>query len=409
MIRLPNSTCRSGLRAGRVLLCLSFIAVFTTLPAQAQTLITLHTFAGQMDGGAPEGLVAVDRAGNVYGSSPDGGSYRGGAVFRASSRHGAWTLTPIYDFQRGQDGSDPLAGVTLGPDGAIYGTTLQGGGTGCTDNMGCGTVFRLTPQASFCRMVLCPWTETVIYHAVNPSDPSVFFGGVIVDNAGNVYGMSVAGGTNNCGVVYKLSPSGGSYTLSEPYSFQCGNDGADSLGTLGMDAAGNLYGMATYGGQFGYGTVFKLVHSAGGYTFQLLYSFTGGADGAMPVSNVVLDSAGNVYGASGEGGGIFQITPSGAYTLIDTQASFLQAPISIDAAGSIYGTTYTGGTHDAGSIFKLAYSNGVWTHTILHSFDGNDGALPLSGVGFDASGNLYGTTTFAGGPADDGTLWQLTP
>src|ERR1700758_2593423 len=124
MTRLTNSTRRDGLLAGQVFLCLSLIAVFPTLPAQAQTLTTLHTFAGQMDGGAPEGLVAVDRAANVYGSSPDGGSYRGGAVFRAGSKNGSWTLTPIYDFHRGQDGSDPLAGVTLGPDGAIYGTTL---------------------------------------------------------------------------------------------------------------------------------------------------------------------------------------------------------------------------------------------------------------------------------------------
>ncbi len=416
MIRLKDSTCRGTTPVLWTLsLCaLLLIAMCATLPAQAQTLTTLHTFTGQMDGAAPQGLVAIDHTGNVYGSAPEGGSHGGGAVFRSSYRNGARTFTPLYDFQRGQDGSDPEAGVTLGPDGALYGTTLFGGGSGCTENMGCGTVFKLTPPTTFCRMVLCSWDETVIYHDVDPSDPCCFFGGVIVDNAGNIYGMSQGGGNGNCfgmgcGTVYKLTPSGGNYTLSVIYNFQGGNDGAAPLGNLTMDAAGNLYGTATYGGQFGYGTVFKLVHSAGGYTFQLLYTFTDGSDGVMPQGNVVLDSAGNLYGASGDGGGIFQITPFGTYTLIDPILGGLQSPINIDAAGVIYGTTYAGGTRDDGTIFKLGYSNGVWTHTTLHSFGGNDGALPLSGVGFDASGNLYGTTTYAGGPADDGTLWQLTP
>lgn len=414
MIRFTNSACRGGLGAGFALLCLSFIAGITTLPAQAQTLTTLHKFTGQMDGAGPQGLVAVDRAANVYGSAPGGGSHGGGAVFRASNRNGAWTFTPLYDFQRGQDGSGPQAGVTLGPDGVIYGTTWFGGGTGCGQNSGCGTVFKLTPPPTFCRMVLCPWTETVLYRATSPSDPCCFVGGVILDNAGNIYGMSSGGGSGNCfgkgcGAVYKLTASGGSYTPSVIYNFQGGNDGAAPYGNLAIDAAGNLYGTATYGGQFGFGTVFKLVRSAGGYTFQLLYTFTDGTDGAMPQGNVVLDSAGNLYGGSGDGGGIFQITSSGTYTLIDPIPGGIQSPITIDAAGVIYGTTFAGGTRGDGTIFKLTYSNGVWTHTILHSFDVVDGALPLSGVGFDAGGNLYGTSTSGGEPANDGTLWQLTP
>ena len=183
---------------------------------------------------------------------------------------------------------------------------------------------------------------------------------------------------------HKLTPSGGSYTPSVLYSFQGGNDGAAPLGNeLAMDAAGNLYGAATYGGQFGYGTVFKLVHSAGGYTFQLLYTFTNGADGSAPQGSVVLDSAGNLYGSSGDGGGIFQITPSGTYTLIDPILGGLTSPITIDSSGTIYGTNYSGGTRGDGSIFKLAFANGVWTETTLHSFGGNDGALPLGGRDYE--------------------------
>ncbi len=407
-----NLRARTAVHILLAILAASFTIVAGT-PAQAQTLNTLHTFSGQHDGGGPAGLVALDRAGNVYGSAPHGAIGGGGcesgcgAAFRASYKNGAWTFNPIYDFLGGNDGGEPQAGVTLGPDGAVYGTTLFGGGTGCGGN-GCGTVFKLTPGGSFCRMVLCSWTETVIYRNNSLSDPSVLIGGVIVDNTGNVYGMSVGGGTNGCGAVYELSSSGGTYTLGEPYSFQCGDDGAAPEGSLAMDAAGNLYGTATYGGAHGFGTVFKLVHSAGGYTFNLLYSFTGGNDGAMPESNVVLDSAGNLYGASGDGGGIFQITPSGAFTLIDPILEGLQAPINIDAAGNIYGTTYRGGTYGDGSLFRLSYLNGTWTHTVLYSFRNIGGNLPLSGVGFDADGNLYGTTT-TGGTGDRGTLWQYVP
>ncbi len=352
-------------RGARPAVAWFFAALMTLLvatsPIQAQTLTVLHTFTGGQDGGGPEGLVAVDRAGNFYGSTPFGGSRSGvcsalggcGTVFRSSHKNGSWIFTPLYVFQGGNDGGQSLSGVTLGPDGAIYGTTLFGGGTGCEQGFGCGTVFKLTPPAQFCHMALCAWTETVLYRVNNPNDPGGFFGGVILDHAGNIYGMGAFGGTGNSGVVYELSPSGGSYTLSVIYNFQGGNDGAGPLGNLAMDAVGNLYGTATYGGAHGYGTVFKLVRNGASWTFQLLYSFTGGSDGGSPQGNVVLDSAGNLYGASGDGGGIFQITPAGNYSLIDPILGGLQSPITIDAAGNIYGTDYGGGSHGDGSIFEL--------------------------------------------------------
>jgi hypothetical protein len=180
------------------------------------------------------------------------------------------------------------------------------------------------------------------------------------------------------------------------------------MSEVAMDAAGNIYGTAAFGGADGIGTVFKLVRSAGGYSFQLLYSFTGGQDGGMPQGSVVLDSAGNLYGASGGGGGIFQITPSGTYTLIDTQAASLQAPISIDAVGNLYSTTYGGGQRGDGSVFRDTYSGGTWTHNVIFSFGGTYGGLPLSDVGFDTSGNMYVTSTF-GGQSGQGTLVQVTP
>jgi len=384
------------------------------LTVDAQTFTVLHSFSGGADGNGPEGLVGVDRGGNVYGSAPSGGSRAGticdalggcGTIFRASLKNGAWIFNPIYTFT-GEDGGQPWAGVTVGPEGAIYGTTLFGGGNQC-GGMGCGVVFKLTPPPSFCHMALCPWTETILYRP-DGTTPSGFYGGVTLDAAGNVYGMTSFGGTGNSGTVYKLTPTGGNnYSFSVLYNFQGSTDGADPLGNVTRDAAGNIYGITTFGGAHDDGTVFKLVREAGGYTFQLLYTFTGQGDGADPEGNVVLDSAGNLYGATGNLGGIFQITPSGVFTLIDPILGGTQAPIAIDSAGNLYGTTYAGGSHDDGSVFEVTYANGSWTHNILYSFGGFGGALPLSGIAFDASGNLYGTSTF-GGMNGAGTLWQLT-
>ncbi len=405
-------TLRSAAHFSILMLAVSFLG---STDVQAQTGHILHSFTGSPgDGAGPQGLVAVDQAGNVYGSTPFGANRGGicaalggcGMVYRAVNRNGAFVYNPLYLFQ-GDDGAQPLAGVVVAPNGVVYGTTLFGGGTGCGGN-GCGVVFKLTPPPMFCRMVFCSWDETVIYNP-SGSGPSGFFSTVMVDNAGNLYGESFSGGSFGSGTVYKLSPSGGgNYTVTTLYSFTGGADGGEPMSEVAMDAGGNIYGTAAFGGADGYGTVFKLVRSAGGYTFQLLYTFTGGSDGGIPQGSVVFDSAGNLYGASGDGGGVFQITPSGTYTLIDTQAASLQAPISIDAAGNIYGTTYGGGQHDAGSVFKDTYSGGTWTHNVIFSFGGTYGGLPLSDVGFDASGNMYVTSTF-GGQGGQGALVQVTP
>ena len=358
------------------------------------------------------GVIAVDPANNVYGSTTYGGIGSGacapldgcGMVFRAAYRNGAYTYAPLYLFH-GTDGAQPFAGVTIGPDGAIYGTTAFGGNPSCGN---CGVVFKLTPPPSICRMVLCPWNETVIYAPSGGTDPAGLFSGIVFDHAGNIYGESFVGGEFNGGAVYKLSPAGGgTYTETTLYSFTGGDDGANSMVGVAIDAAGDLYGATTYGGGGGDGVVFKLVHEAGGYTFQLLHAFTGGSDGGMPEGNVVLDSAGNLYGSSSFGG-IYQITPSGTFTVIDTVASGLQSPINIDAAGNIYGTTYGGGQNNAGSAFKDTYSNGSWTHAVVFSFGGQFGGLPLSDVGLDSSGNMYVTSTF-GGQHDEGALVQVTP
>lgn len=208
----------------------------------------------------------------------------------------------------GTDGGEPFAGVIFDTAGNLYGTTY-GGGSGFG-----GTVYQLTLSDS-------GWTENIldnfVYGGTGPDFP---VGGLIFDGSGNLYGATPYGGTYRTGVVYELTPSGNGWTESNLYSFP--NGGAGPYCSLTMDPAGNLYG-TTYadgivnngGCPFGCGTVFKLAPTGGIWTETDLYDFTGiNGDGTRPISNVVFDSSGNLYGTttfggSRNGGVVWEITP----------------------------------------------------------------------------------------------------
>jgi uncharacterized repeat protein (TIGR03803 family) len=184
-----------------------------------------------------------------------------------------------------------------------------------------------------------------------------------------------------------------------------------------FDKAGNLYGTTSQGGLYGAGVVYQLTPAESGWTENILYNFSGGSDGGSPTGQV-FDKAGNLYGAtalggSGGGGTVFMLSPSGSnwtYTLLHrfTGSEGPMTSLSIDASGSLYGTTYLDGAYGLGSVFKLTPSNGGWMFTSLHDFTGVEGYLASSTVVFDARGNLYGET-WAGGAHRDGTLWKITP
>jgi uncharacterized repeat protein (TIGR03803 family) len=390
-------------------------------PAHAQTLTVLHSFAGP-DGEEPYAGLAMDRANNLYGTTPTGGNQNNncysscGIVFRLTHNGSSWVFAPLYYFQGGTDGSDPMAVVTIGPDGAVYGTTAMGGG-GCTTDYGCGTIFKLTPPAHICQRVLCPWTETVLYRfADSPVGATSPFGGVVFDAQGNFYGTTL-GGTGDAGTVYKMSPSGGGWTLSTLYNFQGGADGMLPFTELKFDHAGNLYGTTLYGGTTGNGNVFRLLPSDGGWSEQSIYSFLGGVNGFSPQGGVVLDSAGNVYGGTVDGGtqsgGVaYELTPNSggnwSYSILANFSGAINASLAIDAAGNLYGTTYAGGSDNAGEVFELSYANGSWTNTAVYSFSGPEGAFPIGSVLVASDGKLYGTATL-GGTYGQGTAWAITP
>ena len=228
---------------------------------------------------------------------------------------------------------------------------------------GCGVVYKLTPSGS-------GWTETLLYSFVgNEGEQPI--GGVVFGRSGNLYGVFEQGGPAGRGAVYQLSPSGGSWTEQTLQGVDGRDDGAYPVGGLIIDSSGNLYGTTSCCGYGGGGTAFELMPgSGGGWTFNTLYRLPGNGVGLGPVDKLLMDGAGNLYGTSYQG-------------------------------GDIYG--------GRGAVFKLSFSNGRWWYTSLHDFSGppNDGAEPHSNLVFDASGNLWGTTT-RGGQHDAGVVFEIT-
>jgi uncharacterized repeat protein (TIGR03803 family) len=415
--------------AARLLVSFVLLLLLGLAAATAQTLTPLHSFHGGGDGANPVSGLTMDAAGNLYGTTSEGGYMGGscwnvggcGTVFRLSPRNGAWIFTTLYEFQGGEDGESPQAAVTIGPDGAIYGTTVYGGAFGCSLGYGCGIVFKLTPGASICHTSQCHWTETIIYDFAEegPNGTSTPYGGVIFDDAGNLYGTTFAGGVGicarACGVVYKLSQSNGAWTLTPLYDFTGGDDGASPMSTLFRDAHGNLYGTTAYGGNEQYGTVFELKPTGSAWKLESLYSFHGQSDGSTPTAGLVMDSHGNLYGDDSfgginYGGVVFELSPNGTtwnFEVIDNPVGDLAAPLNLDNAGNLYGTSVGGGSDRMGVIFELSPSGSGWIEQDLYSFSGVDGALPYSSVIFDGSGRMFGTTN-AGGAGQSGVVWEFT-
>jgi uncharacterized repeat protein (TIGR03803 family) len=249
--------------------------------------------------------------------------------------------------------------------------------------------------------------------------------GLVGDGSGNFYGTTAGGGTDRCGTIFELSHANGGWSETVLYNFPCGGDGMYPADSLIFDQAGNLYG--TISGNFGnYGNVFELVHhSDGSWSFEVLYNFTGGDDGANPMAGLVFDAAGNLYGTTSvsnqrRGGSLFQLIPSGGAWKIKVLHRFAggsdgespMAAITYDSAGNLYGTTEYGGglppCGGCGTVFQLTpQQNGNWKYQVIPRFRGTDGNAPFAGVILDAQGNLYGTTS-QGGPKGSGTVFELT-
>ena len=371
---------------------LSVLFVGATRSARAQTESVLYTFTGPTDGAYSVAGLVRDTQGNLYGTTYQGGgtgcnNLGCGTVFELTP---SGTLKVLYTFNGKADGATPLSGLILDKAGNLYGTTGYGGTSGD------GTVFEITAAGNH-----------KVLHSFTGIDGAVPSAGLLRDGAGNLYGTTQYGGANY-GTVFKIAPTGAETVL---YSFTGGVDGGAPLGSLVL-WNGNLYGTTADGGAFGQGTVFEVTKKG---AEKVLYSFSGGADGGGPFAGLVLDSVGSLYGTTLGGGGsgsgtVFEVTQTGAETVLysftgGADGGSPVARLVRDAKGNLYGTTTTGGASFNGTVFELSATG---METVLHSFTrGSDGAHPESGL-LRAGGSLYGTT-FYGGPNDRGTVFKVIP
>jgi uncharacterized repeat protein (TIGR03803 family) len=318
----------------------------------------LYTFSGGADGGVPDGYLIFDGAGDLYGTTFQGGSANHGVVFELSPAGGSWTETVLYSFcqQIGcADGYWPFGGLNLDSASDLYGTSYGG-------------IFELSPSAG-------GWAEKLIY--------SADFGTLTMGAAGNLF---VNGGSS----VFELSPNGsGDWTPTLIHTFDSGNLAFYPYDRtypewplpLVLDQAGNLYGTRAQGGVHGSGVVYELSSGKNGkWTKEDLYTFSHGPD-AFPWPGIVLDAAGNIYGTS------------------------------VGEYGTIFG--YAHHVLGGGTVFELVapVGAGSYQENVLWSFnidDDIDGAFPLGGLIMDGSGNLYGTTP-VGGSGGGGVVFGVTP
>ena len=393
---------------------LAFLILLPFTTAHAQTFTVLHTFKGS-DGASPVGVLITDNAGNIYGTTGGGGTgncsqFGCGTAFMLNS---SGKEVGLYSFN-GAKGRSPSAGLLRDVAGNFDGTTLYGGKKanvcGGAQGDGCGVAFRLTKTG-----------KEALYEFQGTPDGYFPSSHLVKDNAGNLFGTTQQGGSHSLGTVFKIDTFGRETVI---YSFagppEGGEDGAFCYEGVVLDATGNLYGVTFAGGIFGAGAVFE-IDTTGKET--LLYSFTGGSDGAQPSSVLLIDSQRNLYGTTENGGNaecggagcgvVFELSPQNGASWKETvlypfcslpNCTDGEAPgggLVQDSAGSLYGTTYFGGAYrrcngDAcGVVFKLDTAG---KETVLHSFIGGaDGEFPDGGLTMDNSGNLYGVTQEGGG------------
>ena len=326
----------------------------------------LYEFKGQAngDGASPHGRLAFDAKGNIYGTTQSGGTNNTGTVYELSPKSdGKWTEKVLYNFSATgtADGADPSGGMIIASDGTMYSTTPDGGAYGA------GTVFSLKKTSK-------GWKQSVILSLNGTSTGGYPYEGLMTDSAGNLYGAAPAGGANGDGIIYRLSSTKKGWVDTILHSFT--NEDGDGSGLywidLISDKSGNIYGATSFGGTNGTGMVWELVYSETKktYTESILYDFgaSGGGDGNNPYGGLAMDSDGNLYG-----------------------------------------TTLNGGSANLGAFYKLTKDGKKWKETVLHSFLGaNDGDAPTGNPYVDAKGRLYGMAE-TGGKSNMGVVYRITP
>jgi uncharacterized repeat protein (TIGR03803 family) len=416
---------KAWLAMGGILATLAMTLVLPIRTEATSKFKLLTVFYNKQEGEFPDAALVFDKAGSLYTTTYGGGSGGGTVIELSPTQDGKWSKKILYEFTGHKDGGNPLSGLIFDQAGNLYGTTVEGGDLSGCNGVGCGVVFKLTPKGG-------NWIESVLHSFAGGKDGAQPYAGLVFDAAGNLYGTTTTGGGLGncnggfgCGVVFELSPNrNGGWTEKVLHRFTGGKDGASPWDVPNIDGAGNVYGTTLYGGNFnsgcnvsGCGVVFRLSpNQSGDWTEKVLHTFTGAKDGGYPRAGLIFDAGGNLYGATSYGGNLSHCHPSGCgvvfrlsanesgewsekvlheFTGEDGEAP--DASLTFDAAGSLYGPTAFGGNvnyckpYGCGVVFELtSNARGSWTESVPHRFGGT-GNNPEGSLIFDESGNLYGT------------------
>ena len=418
---------------------ISALLTFALAAHAAPVFTTLYNFQGKPDGAGPGAYLTADKNGVLYGVAAKG-AYDRGMVFSLTpptSPGGAWTETILHQFTT-REGAWPNSPLVLGPDGALYGTTQAGGA-------GYGIVYRLKPPASPSGR----WRLAVLYAFMDEGDGAVPSAGLARDSSGVLYGTTTFDGSSaavcegvGCGTVFAVTPPaapGESWTETVLYSFTGSNgDGSQPYTNVILGSGGELYGTSVpcqlAGCSAGDGNVYELsppISPGGAWTETILHTFTG-PDGSYPQSGVILGPDGSLYGTTYDGGSsgygaVYQLAPPASpgdpwqenllYSFSKSEALMFGPALGVH--GELFGTTISGGRHNGGTVFKLAppaSGSGTWNRTLLHSFP-RIRYNAIGGLLIAADGVLYGTSSSGGsGPCvfhhqaiGCGTVFALAP
>jgi uncharacterized repeat protein (TIGR03803 family) len=378
------------------------------------TLTTLESFAGTgADGASPGyGSLLMDANGNLFGTTLSGGTNGGGTVFELVNTGSGYTYQSLaaFDGASNVSGNSPFAGLTMDSSGNLFGVTEGGGSAGS------GTVFELVNTGSgYSSQPLTLATFT----GPNGADPT---GTLVADANGNLFGTTQSGGQYGYGSVFEMVHSGSGYSQPVVLSSFNFNNGAAPTGPLIVDANGDLFGTTAQGGPGSQGTVFELVNTGSGYGQPLTLASFDGSNGSYLYAGLTADAQGDLFGTTYSGGAnssgtVFELVHSGSGYTFETIANldynvtggYVIGGVSVDAQGNVFGTTDAGGANGFGTVFELVHgASGYSLPLTVYAFGGADGAMPESSVILDANGNLFGTTS-GGGASGSGTVFELSP
>lgn len=428
-------------RVARALSSLILVVLLEAMSTASVTYQVLHNFSGS-DGANPSARLFMDPQGNLFGVTQQGGNYAetqcqefgcGVAFQMKPAVGGGWDYNVIHTFCKVAacaDGAEPVGGLIADSSGNLYGAAAEGGNNAAPcQGYSCGLIYKLTPTA------YGEWKFTILYRFSGSSDGWFPIGGLVFDSTGSLYGVALYGGDTGCvlpyvsygcGVVYKLvpNPRGTRWVQKILYTFT-GPDGAAPVAGLIFDTAGNLYGTTESGGQRNYnlctliycGLLFQLSPTPSGpWQETIVHEFTGHGDGGLPTSNLIFDTAGNLYGTSAEGGfgDVYEFIPQigGGWKekVIGSPGGNVYAPVLMDGAGNLWSTTANGLV--SGFIFEFVHNpDDSWSEVVQYTFCSldlcADGGQSYAGLISDSHGNMYGVTFIGGTNINDGVVFEL--